>query len=183
MGLSRKMMSFSMFCLVGLLRGTIEGLAEVQNVALRGKATQSELIGDPYRGLGHPSNAIDGNRNDNAYHGSCTHTAHHPNPWWRVDLLKKFRVDSVIITNRGDCCSERLNGAVLRIGNSLQNQGNSNPVCAVISSIPAGESKAFKCHGMEGRWVNVLIPGRSEYLTLCEVEVYAESSDDVQCMD
>lgn len=55
--------------------------------------------------------------------------------------------------------------------------------CAVISSIPAGESKAFKCHGMEGRWVNVLIPGRSEYLTLCEVEVYAESSDDVQCMD
>ena len=100
----------------------------VQNVALRGKATQSELIGDPYRGLGHPSNAIDGNLNDNAYHGSCTHTAHHPNPWWRVDLLKKFRVDSVIITNRGDCCSERLNGAVLRIGNSLQNQGNSNPV-------------------------------------------------------
>ena len=43
--------------------------------------------------------------------------------------------------------------------------------CAVITSIPAGESKTFECRGMEGRYVNIVIPGRQESLTLCEVEV------------
>ncbi|KAL0166467.1 hypothetical protein M9458_038311, partial [Cirrhinus mrigala] len=30
------------------------------------------------------------------------------------------------ITNRGDCCPERINGAQIRIGNSLENNGNNN---------------------------------------------------------
>ena len=29
---------------------------------------------------------------------------------------------------------------------------------------------------MEGRYVNIVIPGRKEYLTLCEVEVNGEPS-------
>ena len=49
--------------------------------------------------------------------------------------------------------------------------------CAVISSIPAGFSETFECNGMEGRYVTVVIPGRAEYLTLCEVEVYGSPLD------
>ena len=47
--------------------------------------------------------------------------------------------------------------------------------CAVISSIPAGATYTFKCNGMEGRYVNILIPGKKKTLTLSEVEVYGAS--------
>ncbi|KAG5271455.1 hypothetical protein AALO_G00180000 [Alosa alosa] len=139
----------------------------VENVALKGKATQSDLYG-----YGFAKNAIDGNRRDNNYgQGPCTHTQYNLNPWWRVDLLQKYEVFSVIITSR-NAYSSRLNGAEIRIGNSLEQNGINNPRCAVISFIPNGLSKTFECHGMEGRYVTVVILGRAEYLTLCEVEVY-----------
>ncbi|XP_063049250.1 uncharacterized protein LOC134443334, partial [Engraulis encrasicolus] len=143
-----------------------------ENVALRGKATQSDLYGN-----GFAYNAIDGNRDGIWGHGSCTHTEGHLNPWWRVDLLQTYKVFSVIITNTVDSVPSRLNGAEIRIGNSLDNNGINNPRCAVISSIPAGFSKTFQCNGMEGRYVTVVIPGRAEYLTLCEVEVYGSPLD------
>ena len=47
--------------------------------------------------------------------------------------------------------------------------------CAVISSIPAGATYTYKCSGMEGRYVNIVIPGKKKILTLVEVEVYGES--------
>lgn len=49
--------------------------------------------------------------------------------------------------------------------------------CAVITSIPAGGIQEFQCNGMDGRYVNVVIPGREEYLSLCEVEVYGSVLD------
>lgn len=42
--------------------------------------------------------------------------------------LDSYIVTSVTITNRRDCCPERLNGAEIHIGNSLQNDGAGNPV-------------------------------------------------------
>ena len=47
--------------------------------------------------------------------------------------------------------------------------------CAVISSIPAGATYTFKCSGMEGRYVNIVIPGKKKILSLSEVEVYGAS--------
>lgn len=49
------------------------------------------------------------------------------NPWWRLDLGKTHKVFSVNVTNRGDGFPERLNGAEIRIGDSLDNNGNNNP--------------------------------------------------------
>lgn len=49
------------------------------------------------------------------------------NPWWRLDLLDTYIITSIIITNRGDCCAERINGAQIHVGNSLQDNGASNP--------------------------------------------------------
>uniref|UniRef100_A0A4W5JNT0 Fucolectin tachylectin-4 pentraxin-1 domain-containing protein n=1 Tax=Hucho hucho TaxID=62062 RepID=A0A4W5JNT0_9TELE len=138
------------------------------NVALKGVASQSSL-----NGYGNAHNAIDGSRESDYYKRSCTHTTQETNPWWRVDLLDVTKVTAVSITNRGDGVPERLDGAEMRIGNSLENNGINNPRCVVISHIPAGETNTFQCNEMEGRYVVVVIPGRSEWLTLCEVEVFA----------
>ncbi|XP_055782156.1 uncharacterized protein LOC129857689 isoform X3 [Salvelinus fontinalis] len=140
---------------------------ELVNVALRGKAAQSSTIyGGPAK------RAIDGIWNPTYEDHSCSHTLGETNPWWRVDLLETYQVTSVTITNR-DTLAERINGAEIRIGNSLENDGNSNHRCALISSIPAGGSTTFQCHGMQGQYVNVFLRGYMQYLTLCEVEVNA----------
>uniref|UniRef100_A0A673IYD1 Fucolectin tachylectin-4 pentraxin-1 domain-containing protein n=1 Tax=Sinocyclocheilus rhinocerous TaxID=307959 RepID=A0A673IYD1_9TELE len=105
---------------------------------------------------------------------SCSSTTAQTDPWWRVDLRYIYRVSRVVITNRLDCCPEQIDGAEIRIGNSLENNGNNNPICAVISSIPAGVSSTYTCNDMDGRYVSLFIPGDSRILTLCEVEVYGE---------
>ncbi|KAL3980271.1 insulin-like growth factor-binding protein 9 [Sarotherodon galilaeus] len=142
-----------------------------ENLALQGKATQSSV-----QTLGLAYNAIDGNRNSNLEKGSCAQTYYDVSPWWRLDLRKTHKVFSVKIVN-SDSDPERLNGAEIRIGDSLDNDGNRNPRCAVITSIPAGDIQEFQCNGMDGRYVNVVIPGREEYLSLCEVEVYGSVLD------
>ncbi|XP_048057805.1 fucolectin-7-like [Megalobrama amblycephala] len=140
------------------------------NLALGATAVQSST----YDKLAAAQKAVDGNRNPIRKHGSCSHTNADKDPWWRVDLLEVYMVTRVSITNRGDGNAERINGAQIRIGNSLENNGNNNQLAATVESIPAGETKTFKFHPIKGRYVNIFIHGRNEYLTLCEVEVFAD---------
>ncbi|XP_017559407.1 fucolectin-1-like [Pygocentrus nattereri] len=169
-------MKLHIFYLLGVI--TVAGFTDAssmkaKNLALYGKATQSILVNNPWAPYGHAYNAIDGNTNSNYDHGSCTATEWQQNPWWRVDLLDEYTVTSITITNRADCCPERINGAEIHIGNSLLDNGNSNPWAGVIPSIPTGNSIAFNFEkGISGRYVNVVIPGANRLLTLCEVEVY-----------
>ncbi|KAG1925984.1 fucolectin [Pimephales promelas] len=137
------------------------------NRALDGAATQSSTSGDWFAG-----NAIDGNRGLQQLYTGCSSTLNQTNPWWRLDLHDVYRVSNVVITNRRDCCAEQINGAEIRIGNSLENNGSNNPICAVIPAIPAGESYNYSCGGMDGRYVIVHIPGDQKRLGLCEVEIY-----------
>ncbi|XP_072249502.1 uncharacterized protein [Leuresthes tenuis] len=157
-----------------LLVGSISA-HQYPNVALRGKATQSQRYEGGGGGgvFGAAYNAIDGNRGSNFEHGSCTATRTQTNPWWRVDLLDSYIITSITITNRGDCCPERLNGAEIHIGNSLRDNGAANPVVAVISHIPLGRTLAITLSRLvDGRYVTVFLPGARRLLTLCEVEVY-----------
>lgn len=142
-----------------------------ENLALQGKATQSSLYS-----FGLASNAIDGNRGSKWEAGSCSHTSNDINPWWRLDLRKTHRVFSVKVANT-DANPERLDGAEIHIGDSLEENGNSNPRCAVISSIPEGGVAEFQCGGMDGRYVNIVLPEREDFLSLCEVEVYGSVLD------
>ncbi|XP_029107705.1 deleted in malignant brain tumors 1 protein-like [Scleropages formosus] len=144
---------------------------EQKNVALKGTATQSSQ----YDSYGAAGNAIDGNRNTKYTDGSCTHTNQDSKPWWRLDLQDVFTVTSVTITNRGDCCSERIDGAEIRVGNSLDDNGNQNPLCAVVPSIAEGQSSSFQCNWTMGRYVSVVLP-KPGILTLCEVEVNGHDS-------
>ncbi|KAK2913230.1 hypothetical protein Q8A67_001629 [Cirrhinus molitorella] len=140
-----------------------------ENGAMDRTATQSSTLDDWF-----PEKAIDGNKALYQPFTGCSSTLTETNPWWRLDLHQVYRVSKVVITNRKDCCPERINGAEIHIGNSLENNGNDNPICAVISAIPAGESYNHSCGGMDGRYVNLIIPGDMKMLTLCEVEVYGE---------
>ncbi|KAM9450170.1 fucolectin-like [Clarias gariepinus] len=139
------------------------------DVALKGKATQSSLYQN------YPANlAIDGNRASILSSGSCAHTNAEYNPWWMVDLLAVHNISTVIITNRADCCTQRLTGGEIHIGNSLVNNGNNNPRCVVISTIAPGGSANYTCN-MRGRYVSVILPNTFQYLTICELEVYGVS--------
>uniref|UniRef100_A0A3Q2T2G8 Fucolectin tachylectin-4 pentraxin-1 domain-containing protein n=1 Tax=Fundulus heteroclitus TaxID=8078 RepID=A0A3Q2T2G8_FUNHE len=141
-----------------------------ENLSLQGKATQSSL----YQ-FGFAYNAIDGNRNNEWGKASCSHTGNDRRPWWRLDLRKTRKVFSIKIVNRVEAVEERLNKAEIRIGDSLDDDGNNNPRCAEIIVSPGKVLYEFQCNGMEGRYVNIVIPDRSEYLTLCEVEVYGST--------
>ena len=68
----------------------------------------------------------------------------------------------------------------IRIGNSLAYNGNQNPKCGGSYSLGKGETKKISCPSqMRGRYVNIRIPttgSTKKYLTLCEVEVYAQDN-------
>uniref|UniRef100_A0A672PK16 Fucolectin tachylectin-4 pentraxin-1 domain-containing protein n=1 Tax=Sinocyclocheilus grahami TaxID=75366 RepID=A0A672PK16_SINGR len=150
----------------------MEGLSYLflllENLALKGTAVQSTT----YYSWG-AANAIDGIRYAPGTASFCSITLNQLNPWWRLDLLDYYYIYKVTITNRADCCPERITGVEIRIGNSLENNGNNNPRCAVVTSpLPAGSTVSFSCGGMEGRYVNMYLPDIQMYLTLCEVEVY-----------
>ncbi|XP_067282606.1 uncharacterized protein [Pseudorasbora parva] len=147
----------------------VEVFAGEGNLALGAPAVQSTTY--PQAGA---TLAVDGNRNSNFNLGSCSATDGDMSPWWRVDLQEIHAVTRVSITNRGDAVAERINGAQIRIGNSLENNGNNNALAATVVSIPLGVAKTFEFKPIRGRYVNIFIPERSEYLTLCEVEVFAD---------
>ncbi|XP_062305836.1 uncharacterized protein LOC134010021 isoform X2 [Osmerus eperlanus] len=155
---------------ISVLYPFITTTSQTDNAALFKEARQSKDYEVYYAPLG-----IDGRRDATLGQMSCTHTQEQTNPWWRVDMLVPIAVAAVRITNRQDCCPERLDGAEIRIGNNPANNGNSNPRCALISHIAAEQT--FQCGGMEGRYVNVIIPGELRYLTLCEVEVLTATPD------
>ncbi|XP_077096491.1 uncharacterized protein LOC143747554 [Siphateles boraxobius] len=140
-----------------------------RNLALGATAVQSSIYSGAVA-----QKAVDGNRNSIFNLGSCTFTNADRDPWWRVDLGIVYKVTRVSITNTGDGNSGRINGAQIRIGNSLENNGNNNELAVTVLSIPAGETKTFEFKSIKGRYVNIIIPGRNEYLTLCEVEVFAD---------
>ncbi|XP_069588193.1 fucolectin-like [Ranitomeya imitator] len=138
------------------------------NVARNGEASQVSDYETPIAALA--KNAIDGISDTDFYKGSCIHTEYAKDAWWKVDLKQNYRISNVVLTNRMDCCPWRLMGAEVRVGNSPD---NNNPVCGTVTSVEYG-TYYFCCDGMEGQYVSVVIAGRSEYLTVCEVEVYGD---------
>uniref|UniRef100_A0A8C2BXZ6 Fucolectin tachylectin-4 pentraxin-1 domain-containing protein n=1 Tax=Cyprinus carpio TaxID=7962 RepID=A0A8C2BXZ6_CYPCA len=108
--------------------------------------------------------AVDGDR------GTCSHTSTGTNQWWRLELWQEFQVDTIAITNADSPNYHWINGAVIRVGTSPTIY--SNPVCAVISTIPSGQTSNFSCGWMEGRYMFVHIPGDQKTLVLCDVKIY-----------
>ncbi|KAM4687850.1 fucolectin-4-like [Discoglossus pictus] len=149
---------------VALISAACEGIPNEKNVARGRSVCQSTMIAG-----GNPRRAIDGNKSGTYGDGSCTHTDKDNPAWWRVDLNDDYKISRVIVTNRRDCCYERLGGAEVRVGNSTHL--NKNSLCGIIWDVLA-PTVTICCDRMEGRYVSIAIVTRREYLTLCEVEVY-----------
>uniref|UniRef100_A0A669F4W5 C-type lectin domain-containing protein n=1 Tax=Oreochromis niloticus TaxID=8128 RepID=A0A669F4W5_ORENI len=94
----------------------------LSNVALKKPTVQSSTSSPHFS-----SKAVDGYKNGSFYGAGFSHTLEETNPWWRVDLLAVYKVNAVTIINRQDCCSERILGVEIRIGDSLDQNGNQNP--------------------------------------------------------
>lgn len=120
------------------------------------------------------SNAVDGSKHPDFSQNSCVQSNHVNEPWWYVDLQERFYVTSVIITNRRDCCHERLTDFEIKVGNEDIEGGIRNSRCApkFRQFVNPGESVEIFCDNpMLGRFVTIVIPGYG-ILNFCEVEVY-----------
>ncbi|KAI8485744.1 hypothetical protein Bbelb_365780 [Branchiostoma belcheri] len=145
------------------------------NVALGKTANQTSTYL-----YGAASRAVDGNTGTNFFSGTCAHTTDtagslgETDPSWWVDLGQSYMITRVVIFNRRDCCSERLNPFNIHIGDS--DQISENPKCGGDHHIALNQpSISVSCPGMMGRYVGVRLPGHSRVLTLCEVQVYTET--------
>uniref|UniRef100_A0A1B8Y822 Fucolectin tachylectin-4 pentraxin-1 domain-containing protein n=1 Tax=Xenopus tropicalis TaxID=8364 RepID=A0A1B8Y822_XENTR len=108
-----------------------------QNLALRGRATQSSTYYNYNIGyLALAANSNDGNLDSNYYHGSCSLTNSELSPWWRVDLLQPYKISQVVVTTWPQRCAQ-------------------------ITHIGDGATLTFECKGMVGRFVNIFRPGRT----------------------
>ncbi|CAH1251705.1 VCAN [Branchiostoma lanceolatum] len=153
----------TVMCLIAA--GAVEVSAQDGNIALRRRTAQSSTYGGAAAGR-----AVDGNVNPNWRGNSCTHTNRDYNPWWLVDLGRSQSVGKVVVTNRKDCCSNRLEGFRVYVGNSANVL--SNPTCGG-AQYPRGRPEiTVNCGGRTGRYVGIALRGKREYLTLCEVKVY-----------
>ena len=117
------------------------------------------------------SRAVDGNRGNSFNDKSCACTQLEDTPWWRVDIGQRAMVYSVMITNRGDCCPERLSDFTIRVG--FEDKKNVNPTCIENVGITTGITVDFKCHrALAGQFIYIESALSNTKLTLCEVEVY-----------
>jgi len=129
-------------------QGAPSSLGEVA----KGKATSQSSEG----WSGRPSRAVDGNSDGNYGRNSCTHT-NNRNSWWKVSLGASYQVESVVVWNRVDCCSERLKGYTVKVGDD---------VCGTLTNTPKQTVQCMK------QGDSVTISGTGHHLTLCEVEVW-----------
>ena len=95
---------------------------------------------------------------------SCIHSwPSMADPWLKIDLGKKVSMTSIVLHNRKDCCGSQNNGIALSVDGKL-----------VAKDIPmyTQDIKRIPFEG-QGQIIKVVKPGVKEYLTLCEVEVFA----------
>ncbi|WP_240359634.1 Vps62-related protein [Pyxidicoccus trucidator] len=132
------------------------------NLALGKPALQSSNY--PHGG-GEAMRAVDGNTSGNWGHNSVTHTDNQLQPWWQVDLQGIQPLSNVVLYNRTDCCSERLQNFRVRVsddGMSWQDY----PFAGVA---PVQSTFAIN---RPARYVRVQLDGTG-ILSLAEVQVFA----------
>ena len=138
------------------------------NVALNKSASQSST------GNGGSANrAVDGNRGGVYNDNSVTHTISGSDPWWRVDLGAKYDLTHLRIYNRTDCCSARLDGAKVYVGNVDSNDPNDYLEVATLGS---DYEQLVSGVTANGRYIMVALTGEDRILSLAELEAYGSLS-------
>lgn len=132
------------------------------NIARRGVAAQSSTCWG-----GEASRAIDGNTNQQWGGNSIAHTC--DAGWWQVELQSEQAVSYVIIYNRLDCCSDRLNDAELQV---LDGSGIVIANQTIVNGISQNH---IYFDGVVGKYVRIQKkPGAGNDLNIAEVQVFGE---------
>ncbi|XP_013392233.1 fucolectin-like [Lingula anatina] len=151
-----------------------------QNLAKGKPAYQSSTYRNEY-GVYNASRAVDGNYDDDNRNGSCAHTGSGQGQWWLVDLETTARVAGVIITNRGDGYSDRLNNFEVRVGTCFVDSSSFTQykLCASYpGAAPVGNTSLSCGSPLRGRYVLIIKVGNdNHHLQLCEVEVHGITSE------
>ncbi|XP_077990713.1 uncharacterized protein LOC144445036 [Glandiceps talaboti] len=154
-------------CEVQVMVPKQKGVVDLVNIATIGTASQSS----DYQGTD-PNRAIDGNTGNTWGANTCSHTNNDQGAWWKVDLGASYSVSRIIITNRQDCCGERLLNAEVRVGDS-ENIGDNTRCGELVGAARVTDATlSFPCDGLvTGRYVSVQLVDRADYLHLCEIQV------------
>ncbi|XP_062986057.1 fucolectin-like [Elgaria multicarinata webbii] len=148
----------------------LRAVSLVPNLARGRPAFQSSIYPSPKNPVA--ERAVDGNCGGDFYTSLCVHTKYDYCPWWYVDLGDQYDISAVVVKNREDCCGDRLKGAQIHVGDSVDANGQCSFLCGTITDNSLGSISTIHCNGRKGRYVSVSIPGRAEFLQICEVEVY-----------
>jgi hypothetical protein len=105
------------------------------------------------------------NQVDNRWPGTCSHTQPpaDDNRWW-VQLASDSIVESIQITNRGDCCGQRLENVDIFVGGQL---------CGNTGKIAQGATVLYTCPTpLSGNVVELKSYNRDTSLTICGFQAY-----------
>jgi alpha-L-fucosidase 2 len=153
------------------------GAPAFSNLAQGRAATQSSTL--PGFAATGAAGAVDGNLDGNFGDGSVTATNLDPNAWWQVDLGASAAVSSVVVWNRADCCSSRLNDYWVFVSDTpfgaTDTPGTLQGRVGTFSShqTAAPNPSAVIAAGVRGRYVRVQLTG-ANYLSLAEVQVFGQ---------
>jgi hypothetical protein len=163
------------------LNGTnVLSLAEVQvfplttNLALGKPTSQSSTYTGSYASAA-SSSAVDGNTSGNWFDQSVTHTNYEPQAWWQVDLQSSQAIGTVVLSNRTDCCSDRLSNFNLLVSDD----GSAWQSYPYAGTAPAQVTFAVN---RTARYVKVQLNG-TNVLSLAEVQVFAGCAEGQVTLD
>ena len=167
-------------------------LSGQQNVALLKPTSQSSME-TSFSGSA-SSRAVDGGLWNNyntpmpGFGYTCSSTANmaaNTPVWWRVDLGSVYSISLINVWGRLDCCTNRNTDIQIYVGNSMNWQANSqcnfngNIGTQALPPSPNAIMTASISCPTSGRYVTFRRPnlygGDSSILTLCEVQVIAQS--------
>ncbi|XP_030259820.1 uncharacterized protein LOC115573250 [Sparus aurata] len=108
---------------------------------------------------------------------ACAHTiemeAEH---WWRIDLLGVYNISRFSMYNK-KTHNTNITGAQIHIGNSRENNGTNNKICANMTHFTEEQWNDFTCaEQVSGRYVTVFFEGERP-LVLCEVKIYGNKKE------
>ncbi|XP_046371574.2 uncharacterized protein LOC124145724 [Haliotis rufescens] len=127
----------------------------------------------------------DGNTDGSFPSGSCFASADRDSdPWWQVDLQATFMVKRIEITNRQDCCAERIHHISLVLFDqnpSVESLTPSKPCYFILGTDPAPTVTVTCTRPVNGRYLRLTKTQQLniyDLLQFCEVKVYGELTYD-----
>ena len=166
-----------------------DGIPDVADVAItdgpsRSQAGTATQAGDwPFGGdVLSADHAIDGQRDglDWAANNDLAHTLQVSEPWWELDLGQSIAIDAINIWNRLDCCTARLDGAVVLIGDTpFGDLSLAEAQAQATWSGTIGEAGAvvqLDPPAVVGQYVRIQDPD-TDILNIVEVDVFGAVSD------